>query len=503
MKKYAALAAAVIVLIVVLALLLAPKLTAKDPTVNANVTPEVTATAVPTEAPTAEPTAQTVAATAQPAADPTAEPAAATATDVEAAALTAETVVATVNGKGVALEDVDLIAQNLMYSYSQYGYDVSGSPEMLNTIYQMAMSYAVQLELMEQKAVEWGFDQVSDEDRAELEAEANAEWETLIQTYMTYYVTLPENATDADKAAARDEAITGLAAMGYSVEDILASLLEDNMYNRVEAEMVKDAEVTDEDVQEAFDAKVAEDKAAFAQDVATYEYMTNYYGEESYYIPEGYRGITHILLEVDEELLNNYQTLVAELEELEEAAEEATATDLATAGDLATGTDLVAQSRADVDAAYAAIMASLQPTIDEINAKLAAGTPFADLVAEYGKDPGMQAEPNKSQGYPVHMDSVVWDPVFTQAAFSVDNVGDVAEPVLGSYGVHIVQYTRDVPAGAVELTDDIKAVLREELLANAENELFNAKMDEWMNASEVTYTEAAQSFTTTGAETAE
>ncbi|MGN0747165.1 MAG: peptidylprolyl isomerase, partial [Aristaeellaceae bacterium] len=249
------------------------------------------------------------------------------------------------------------------------------------------------------------------------------------------------------------------------------------------------------------------------------------YGQTSYYQPEGYRGVTHILLQVDDELLQAYQDLSAQLEEQQEADEEAAAEETAEpAGEEAAaeetaepaGEEAAAEetaepageeaapeetaepvqrvTREDVDAAYAAIIASVQPTIDEINAKLAEGVAFADLVAEYGTDPGMQSEPYKTEGYAVHLDSILWDPVFVQAAFSVENVGDIAQPVVGSYGVHIVQYTRDVPAGPVELTDEIKAELREDLLATAENEMFNTTMDAWLAAAEVTYTDEGKAF---------
>ena len=337
---------------------------------------------------------------------------------------------------------------------------------------------------------------MSDEERAQLEADVAEEWENLIDTYIRYYGNLADDATDEDKAAARISAVAGLEAMGYTQESILQNELDNAKFDKVEAEMVKGVEITDEDVQNAFDKKVQEDKETYGADIGTYEYMTNYYGETSYYQPEGYRGVTHILLKVDDELMNAYQDLSAKLEEQQEAEEEA-----AEGEETATPTDLVTQ--ADVDAAYDAIIASVQPTIDEINLKLAEGVSFADLVAEYGTDPGMQSEPYKTEGYPVHLDSILWDPVFVQAAFSVENVGDIAQPVVGSYGVHIVQYTRDVPAGPVELTDEIKADLREELLATAENEMFNTTMDAWLAAAEVTYTAEGETFMPQDTDTAE
>ena len=63
---------------------------------------------------------------------------------------------------------------------------------------------------MDQKATEWGFDQMSDEERAQLEADVAEEWENLIDTYILYYGNLTEDATDEEKAAARISAVAGL-----------------------------------------------------------------------------------------------------------------------------------------------------------------------------------------------------------------------------------------------------------------------------------------------------
>lgn len=425
-------------------------------------------------------------------------------------------VMATVNGVSITRSTVENIASNLMSSYSQYGYDTTDA-SLVTMINQYAMDYAIQLELMSEKAVEWGFDQFTDEEKAQMEADNTTQWNSIVDQYVTNYGGLATDATDEDKAAARLNILATLESMGYTEAVLLENTMESAKYDKVQAEMVKGAEVTDEEIQAAFDEKVKSDEASYKDDVGTYEYMTQYYGQTSYYVPEGYRGVTHILLEVDDTLLSNYQTLNAKLEEQEDEADkeaegtgEAEATDEAAAEtvDPAATTDAteptatpdVPVTQEEVDAARDAIIASVQPTIDEINQKLAQGVPFADLVAEYGTDPGMQSDPAKTDGYSVHMDSVVWDPAFVTAAFTLQNIGDVSEPTVGSYGVHIVCYVRDVPSGAVELTDEIKSSLRDELISSKENDLFNAKMDEFKAASVITYTPAGEALLPTATE---
>lgn len=451
--------------------------------------------------PTAVPVTETTDTPAD-AADPTDEPADPTAepeTDTASADATAEpeaeatadpkAVMVSVNGSDILKEDIDLIYSNLASTYAQYGYDTSDET-FAAAMQAYAVEYAVQLELMEQKAVENGLDQFTDEEKAEIEKENAEEWASIVDMYVTYYGGVTDESTDDEKAAARVSVLSMLESMGYTEAVLLENAMENAKLDKVQALMVEGAAVSDEEVKALFDQYVSDDESSYKDNVAMYEYMTQYYGQTSYYTPEGYRGITHILLDVDDDLLSNYQTLSAKLEEQQEAEESTDTTDTADT----TEEPETPVTQADVDAAYQAIIASVQSTIDEINQKLADGAAFADLVAEYSTDPGMQQEPYKTEGYSVHMDSILWDPAFVKAAFSVDNVGDVAEPVVGSYGVHIVQYTRDVPAGAVEYTDDVKADLLEEALSQKENELFNTTMETWMQEASVTYSAEAQSM---------
>ena len=396
-------------------------------------------------------------------------------------------VLATVNGEAITRAEVNELYDYIyeMYSYygAYYGIDVT-DPETQQQMYAMAAQYTVSYKIEEQKEAEMGFDQLTDEELAELEEETDENWEGYIESYITYYGGgLADDATDEEKLAARTNAVAGLEAMGYTYDSMLESAKSNAAYEKLYAEVVKDVTVTDEEVEAAFEEQVAEDAQTYA-DAATYEVYTQYYGYDSYYVPEGYRGIIHILLNVDDDLLSTYQDLEARLEEQEAAAsEESTETAETTESD--EETEPVTQEQ--VDAARDAILASLQTTIDDIYARLDAGESFESLIAEYGNDPGMETEPYASEGYSVSQDSVMFDPVFVQAAFSVDNVGDVSEPYIGSYGVHIIKYLRDVPAGAVELTDDIKATVRETLLSTAESEAYEAATNAWLEESEVVY----------------
>ena len=474
--------------------------------VEVTATPEITEEPVATEEPTEEPV-ETEAPTEEPAeaeepapeeADATDEPAAEAQAEEEPEAVPAsaqtspEDVMVVVNGEAVNRQTFEDYRGSLINYFSQYGYDMTNE-DNLAFVGGMAMQTMVEDTILFQKAADLGLD-VTEEERAQIEAENAEEWASAVDYCMTYYVGVAEDATDEEKADGRVNALALLESMGYTESALLQSAIDSLRYEKVYAYMVEGAEVSDADVQSAYEERVAEDKAEFENDIAYYE-AQQYYGYESYYIPAGYRGVTHILLEVDQELLTNWQSLSAMLEEQQDEAEYAEENE---ADEAETEADADAEPTAEpvtqeqVDAAYAAIIASVQPTIDEINAKLAEGVSFAELIDEYGTDPGMKEEPYKSEGYAVHLDSIMWDPAFVAGAFSVDTVGEVADPIVGSYGVHIIQYIRDVPAGAVELTDELKTALSNEVLATKESELFEAKLAAWKSESEITYSAEAQ-----------
>lgn len=401
----------------------------------------------------------------------------------------AEDVLVLVNGTPITRGEVENILGSIQSYYSQYGYDVS-SEDVLPYLNQMALETAVQTALMDQKAIDLGI-VITDEEKAQIEADVAQYWEEVVNSYVDYYGGLTEESTEEEIAAARVNVLGMLESMGYTEAVLVENEMSNAKYEKVEAEMIKGAVVADTEVQAAYDARVLEDEAAYKDDIASYEYMTQYYGETSYYTPEGYRGVTHILLEVDEALMTAYADLQARLEEQQNAEE---TTEEAAEGEEAVEATEEPVTQEQVDAAYAAIIASVQPTIDEINQKMAEGATFAEMIEFYGTDPGMTQEPNKSEGYPVHMDSIIWDPAFVKGAFMVDNVGDIADPVVGSYGVHIIQYTRDVPSGATELTEELRSELYAELLTEKENAEYSKVMDQWMSEADIVYSTEAEAM---------
>ena len=374
-------------------------------------------------------------------------------------------VLVTIDGEDIALDAVN----EMLYQLISAGYANEGD-------YSLAIEYMVQDKVLQDKIAEWGLDQFTEEEMEAIRADAHEEWERAIDSYVSYFLT---EDTDEARAQAREDGAAYYTAYGYSEEGLADSLKLSMSYDKLEQSVLegKDTAVTEEEIRAEFEATAAYHQAAVEDNVYLYELYQNYYGMEFWYVPEGYRGIIHILMKVDDGLLSAYQDAQNAFEE--------SVTDEAPEGD--------AELKAAADAAKDAVLASKQAEIDDIYARLAQGESFEALIAQYGEDPGMQNASYLADGYAVHKDSVVYDPVFIAGAFSEKMLkpGDTSDPVIGSYGIHILHYLRDIPGGITELTDAISAEIEESLYTDKVNAYYAEALEAWIAEHEVVYHQEA------------
>ena len=373
-----------------------------------------------------------------------------------------DTVLATVNGLDVVGSDVNESYEGIV---SYYGEPDAASLELY---YSVAMEEAITMKLISGTAAEMGVDQLTEEELAEVYATSDSEWQYALDNYVSYNFTQTEETTEEELAAAYAEAEDYYLQMGYTQDILRDTYLDNEIFERVQAELCKDVVVSDEDVQTYFDEIVAADELLYAGDIDAYEnqvlmYQYGYADSEPWYKPEGYRYIKHILLEVDETLLTNYYELIATYE-AEADAETKTVTE------------------DDIEAAKTAILDSVKDVTDEIYAKLADGATFDELIAEYGADPGMTSG-DYPNGYEVSEGSYSFITEFVTGAFSVDTIGDVTDPVISEYGIHIIQYAADVPGGPIELTDTLHETIYQTLL----DEKCNEVLDAWYDSADIVY----------------
>ncbi|MCQ2457202.1 MAG: peptidylprolyl isomerase [Clostridia bacterium] len=399
----------------------------------------------------------------------------------------------TLNGDEIYTSDLNEYVNNILSYYSSYGYALDSSDEtVMKSVRAMALMTALQYKLLYQKAEETGITAAVEAERAEIEESAKAEWESIVAEFETEMYGISDASTEEEKSEARLQVLSLLESdYGYTESLYVSEAVDSKIMEQIQAAMAEGVEVTDDEVKASFEEKVAADKEMYENDVSTYEFYTMFYGQESYYMPEGYRGITHILLKADDALLSDYTDKKTAWDEQQNAGstpEAVEETDDSADAEPAETAEPVTEEQ--VAAAKQAVLDSVQDKVAEIMSKFEAGTPFADLIAEYGEDPGMEDEANLTNGYNVHKDSVMWDPAFTEGAMTLEKVGDISAPVVGSYGVHILYYLRDIPGGAVEMTDEIAATVREELQSVKESDSIDSVLNQWMTESEIVYTDA-------------
>ena len=399
-------------------------------------------------------------------------------------------VLATVNDVNVYRSEYETHLATLSDYYGSYGYDVT-DPSLLALLQQFALQTAVEYAVMDVKLVELGLALTQEEKDAAI-AQATEDWNTTVEEGLVYYG-LTDESTEEERNSLLVSVLAELEAMGYTEESYLEDAVRYAGYDKLYALASDGVDVSDETVVAYYNSLVEADKAIYENDAAAYEevmymnqlyYMYGYYDyiTDVFYMPTGYRLVTHILLEADETLLTTYADLQATYEEQQLTLEE---------GGEVTDTLVTAE---EVENARLAILAYVQPTVDEINQKLADGATFAELIPLYTTDTGMMDEASIAAGYEVHKDSVNWVIPFRDQSFTVDNIGDITEPVVTDYGVHIIQYVADVPGGPVELTDDMKEYFKELLLESAMDDAYYAAIDTWVAECNIVYTDEAKAI---------
>ena len=73
-------------------------------------------------------------------------------------------------------------------------------------------------------------------------------------------------------------------------------------------------------------------------------------------------------------------------------------------------------------------------------------------------------------------------------------VRSVTAPVVTMHGVHVLQYVADVPGGPAPYTDDVRALMLEELLNSRQTAAYSKTMTTWMDEAEIVYAEEFQAL---------
>ncbi len=393
-------------------------------------------------------------------------------------------VLATIDGAAITQSECD----EFITYYADQGYTLD---------YATAVEALLSNKALEMLVDELGYNTFTEEEEASIREQAQAQWDSMLDTYVEYYLTDDTEEARAELKTAAEQYYS--TAYGYDFDYVLDYYTRLEAYSRYYNALVSEDSIADEEIQAQFDASVEQWKSYIGDSAYMYELYSYYYGTP-YYRPAGYRAVLHILLTVDDDLMSAYTTAKTEYETLkagfdaqnetaeatEEAAESAADTAAETEEEAA---EPVTQEQVDaakdaMEAAKEAVLASKQTELDDIEARLASGESFADIAAQYHEDPGQDL----TAGYELHGDfNSSWEENFYEAAFSdeMQQPGDHSKPVISSFGIHVLYYLKDLDEGAVEMTDDIKSDIREELYETKLNEAIQAACDARMASAEI------------------
>lgn len=306
------------------------------------------------------------------------------------------------------------------------------------------------------KAEELGLTTLTDADKQAIEASCKVDFQEQVDFYRDSVDLTGMTAEEADAAVVaylRDE-------IGISFESMVEESTQAYWRAKLFDEVTKDVTVTPEEVQNAYNALLADQQERFAEYPDDYEFAI-LSGETIAYNLGNYRYIKHIMLTFDDpDVATQVEDLYYQISEL----------------DPATDFEQITALQTELDGYFA----DLDAQADSIVAELNAGADFDALIEKYGDDEAMDYEPVKTTGYIVSPTSVnQFSEDFIEACMMLPNVGDVSVPIRTSGGVHIVKYLGDTVPGAVPI-DSIRTILEAEVLAEKQDTVYVEQEAQWI-----------------------
>ena len=309
--------------------------------------------------------------------------------------------------------------------------------------------------VMAARAESLGLTELTDEDLERINAQASQLWENQVDEYIAF----------VDPEADRETAAQRLSDEGgVTLESITEQLKQTWWTQKFYDYLVQDVTVSDEEVQAHYDALLAEQKADFSATPEDFEYAC-ITGEVVVWRPEGYRAVRDILIPFEnEEDVYKAESLLDDLEMIDEDPE------------------ALQETQAALDALYA----PLEQRAAEAQQKLADGASFADLMDEYGCSEALADEPLRTQGFYITDTSYCNSMEYVQGSMMLEQPGQVSAPLRSQYGLHLVEYIGDVPAGEVPL-EEVEAAVRADALGDKQAEYYAQQRQQLLEEAHVKY----------------
>ena len=424
-----------------------------------------------------------------------------------------------------------LVEYEQQYMQQYYGFTMPVDEASMASYGELALEQLIESVVVEDKMEELGYLELTEEENAEVEEYATSmtdlykmliryqnypdletveeEQERLAAEAAEATPSEPQEAVATITDAMLDEMLTNdLNTIGYTHDYFVRTQTMSKQSEKLKAYTYEGVTVTDAQVKDEFDSRVASQKESYDANPAAYAYAEQN-GSDLYYMPAGYRGVKNLLIQLSDEKQDEIKQLNSDLttaknllssgnDDLEELKAQDTAEFdeealaayneqiAALEEQVASAQTTIDETQAKIDETTEAAFAEILPLAQEVLAKAQAGEDFDALIETYGEDAGMNAEPNKSRGYLVCDGLSIYEQSFQDAAMALENVGDVsAELVKTSYGFHILQYASELAGGEVEYTEEIKTAIYDEMLKEAQDAAYEAAVTQWVSEAKV------------------
>ena len=287
--------------------------------------------------------------------------------------------------------------------------------------------------------------EITDAERAEIEARATADFEENVNYYMAFRADDEKSEEDA-----RNETIQYLAESGYTLEGAIEDAMQYAWQQRLYDYVTENTAADEAQLRAFYEQQLSSAELTYSADFSTYE-MDVESGRVVVWNPEGVRRVQSILIPFDTEQSIQYLTMTSSAQEGGE------------------------DRSAEIDALYDA----LEPTAQAVLNRIQSGESFEALMQEYdGYGP--------AEGSRVNASSVIYGTDFRDAALALENIGDISGTVRTDGGLCILRYAGDVTPGPVpfeEVAEKLKSGYDEELKMSQ----YNATVVQWIADANVQY----------------
>lgn len=209
-------------------------------------------------------------------------------------AVDAQQAIIDVNGEQITKQDFVNAYNYNLYSEQYYAqmmaqFGLSDGSVDQNAVLQTTVDSYVNSLVLSQKAKELGFDQFTEEEKFDLDAEAQSQYDAQLETIQSSAFADSELSGEALTEAVE----TYAQSQGYTLEYFRNLVENTKISERLQASVTDLVSITDADLQAALDEKIAAEKASYESSLAAYGAAANR-GTATYYTPAGYRAIRTI-----------------------------------------------------------------------------------------------------------------------------------------------------------------------------------------------------------------